>query len=505
MLGMGRNTTQDLFASGEFVRATEAPRQRITVNTTDYTLRELSRAREMSLSGLFGALDNKRPRAWDQYGYPEQVTFPALLQAYRRGGAAKGAVHKLLDKCWQDVPRIKQPQADEETEWEKRTAKVLRAVGAWRKLRDMDRRNMVGRYAAVIYRIGDGRPLREPAVRGKLVDLVPLYEDQIKVAQWDSDQGSATYGKPLMFQFQSRRMDSKSDQQGAPIEWADVHPSRVQLLAEGSVGDFLDGVPLLEAGFNSLVDLEKVSGGSGESFLKNSARTITLEYEAGADVRQLAATPGQTLPGASELADRINDKIEALNKNQDSALVLQGGKAGTLQTTVHDPEPAFMVAANIFASSVQIPFTILFGQQTGRLASDEDIADFNARAGSRRENELTPMVEEFIARLQAVGAIEAGEFEVEWAPLDSPGDLDKAEVLGKMTAAMQQAAAAGLAQPLFDANELRGVMDFEERAEDGLPEEGDLSAEEMAAEAVAQAAGQRAPRQAQQPALKAAA
>ncbi|MGE8444299.1 hypothetical protein [Comamonas sp.] len=40
-----------------------------------------------------------------------------------------------------------------------------------------------------------------------------------------------------------------------PEKWADVHPGRVQILAEGAVGDFYDGVPLLRAGFNRLVDL----------------------------------------------------------------------------------------------------------------------------------------------------------------------------------------------------------------------------------------------------------
>jgi hypothetical protein len=34
------------------------------------------------------------------------------------------------------------------------------------------------------------------------------------------------------------------------------------------------------------------------------------------------------------------------------------------------------VTANELAASVQIPFTILFGQQTGRLASDEDKTDW---------------------------------------------------------------------------------------------------------------------------------
>lgn len=497
-------TTPDLFASGAYVRASEAPAPgqewnppRVVVNTDEYTLRELTRAREANLSGLFGALDNKRPRAWDQYGYPETVSFAALLQAYERGGPAHGAIHKLLEKCWQELPRIKQPEADDETEWEKRTAKVLRDAKAWRVLRDLDRRNMVGRYAAVIYRVADSLPLSAPMVRArKLVELVPLYEDQIRVTEWDGDEASPTYGRPRMFQYQSRRPSAKTDTQGQPVQWVDLHPSRVQILAEGSVGDFLDGVPLLQAGFNALIDLEKVSGGSAEGFLKNSARTVTVEFDANASPQALAATPGQTAPTGSAIAEALNDKVKALNRNIDSALLLQGGKAGTLQTSQISPGPSFEVAANIFAAAVRIPYTILFGQQTGRLASDEDQADFNARAKSRQANELTPMIEEFVTRMQAAGVIEDGEFEVEWPDLSAPSDSEKLDNAAKMAQIAKTAAEAGITQPVFDANEIRGAADYEERADDGMPEEGDLTPEERAAEEAARAAQQQ-PRQLQ--------
>lgn len=444
---------------------------RLTVNTDEYTLRELSRAREASLSGIFGALDNKRPRAWEQYGYPEEVTFAALLKAYERGGAAHGAVQRLLDGCWQEYPRIKQPDADAETPWEESAEDILEGVDAWRKLRDFDRRNMVGRYAALVYRVADGLQLREPMGRAhKLVDLVPLYESQITPSMWDTDQTSPRFGLPVMYSMRARRPEQIGTAPGQPDMQVEVHWTRVQILAEGGVGDMFDGVPLLRAGFNHLVDLEKISGGSAESFLKNSARTVTLEFDAQSNIGAIAATPGQTTPTGSALATAINDKVKDLNRNHDAALVLQGGKANTLQTTVSDPAPSFEVAANLFASSVRIPYTILFGQQTGRLASNEDRKDFAARCGARRETELTPMITEFVRRMQAAGIIPAGDFEIEWPELDAPTEDDKVTILGKMTAAMQQAAAAGLSEPLFDANELRGVLDFEERGDDGMGE-----------------------------------
>ena len=414
---------------------------------------DLQRARE-ALAG-FGSLDAKRPTAWAQYGYAVNPTFTDMLQAYERHPAAHGAVHRLLDKCWQELPRIKSPASDEVTPWEQRVNAILRSTQAWAKLRDLDRRNMVGRYAAIIYRVADSKSLREPLERAsRLVDLVPLYEDQLRVTMWDSDTTSATYGLPLMYQYQSRRVQT-GDTQGQPIEWADVHPSRVQILAEGSVADMFDGVPMLRAGFNSLVDLEKISGGSAESYLKNSARTLVFQYDRDTAVQAIGEN-GERV----SVRQAHEEQARALNRNQDSSIVMQGGTAQTLQTSTHDPEPSFVVAANLFAASVRIPFVILFGQQTGRLASDEDKADFAARAKSRQSNELTPMLEQFIRRMQAAGIIEAGEFEIEWPPLDAPGDKDKLEILKGMTAAMREAFSSGV-QGLFELDELRQAAGYE--------------------------------------------
>jgi len=313
----------------------------LTLNTSG---REVIRMR----SALFGALDAKRPDAWSVYGYPEDVTFQQMLAAYSRGGAAHRAVHMLLDGCWESNPRIKSPESDKETPWEKKTKALFKKVRAWTKLRDFDRRNMVGRYAALIYRVADSLPLDQPLVKAtRLVDLVPVYEDQIRVTSWVTDHNAESYGQPAMFQYRTKPIHG-ADTQGRPEEWIDVHPSRVQILAEGSVGDMFDGVPLLKAGFNHLVDIEKVSGGSAESFLKNSARTLTVSYDKD-------ATPGEINKDSTtrSVKEAHEEQARALNRNQDAVMVTQGATAGVLQTHTSDPTGAFNLAG--LPSSVGAP------------------------------------------------------------------------------------------------------------------------------------------------------
>lgn len=432
----------------------------------DIIVNEATLARSPELLAFFGgSLDAKRPTAWVQYGYPTTVTFDMLKAAYDRGGAAHGAVHRLLDGCWQENPRIKRAGSEDETPWEKATAKLLKDVQAWRKLRDLDRRNMVGRYAALIYRVGDGLPLSEPMVRAKrLVDLVPLYEDQLKVTKWHEDQTAENYGQPAMFQYKTRPVAADADTQGRPETWIDVHPSRVQILAEGSVGDMFDGVPLLLAGFNDLIDIEKIKGGSAEGFLKNSSRTLHFKFDGQANLETLAKQADGTTPTVREV---VEQRAQALNKNIDASVVTQGGDVTTLQTSVADPSKPFEVAANLFAASVRIPFTILFGQQTGRLASDEDKADMHARCKSRQTTELTPMLEQFITRMQTVGLIEAGEFEVEWEDLSEPTDEQRLGHGKTMAETNQIAFNGGAIEPVYDNNEIRKAAGYEERAAGG--------------------------------------
>lgn len=442
--------------------------QRLAINTDD--LSAIVAARMGLLAGM--GLDAKRPTAWQQYGYTDTLGFDHFYRAYSRGGAAFGAVHRLLDKCWEELPRIKRPDTDEETPWEKKLGALLKGIKAWQKLRDLDRRNMVGRYAGLIYRVADGKRLSEPLERAsKLVNIIPLFEDQLRVTRWHTDETDAeNFGKPAMWQYRRRALSSQGDQQGRPDEWADVHPSRVQILAEGSAGgDFLDGVPLLRAGFNALADLEKIRGGSGEGFLKNSSRNLNINFSPEASPHVITTNPDGSASGKT-VRQVLGEQVDSLNRSIDSVLVTQGAEAKALQTTQADPEPAWRIAANDFAASVQIPATILFGQQTGRLASDQDQQDWIARCASRQINELTPMLEEFIRRGQDGGWIEAGEFEVEWPDLGAPSDKDKVELADKMANTNKTAMAYG-SRPIYSDEEVRRVGGYHEPIPEGeLPE-----------------------------------
>jgi len=93
-----------------------------------------------------------------------------------------------------------------------------------------------------------------------------------------------------------------------------VHPSRVVLFCEGSEDDnVLSGIPLLEAGYNKGLDLEKVSGGGAEGFLKNASRQIAVEFSKDTDMATLASQAKDA--GYSNLGEAMGDKVNKYRRS----------------------------------------------------------------------------------------------------------------------------------------------------------------------------------------------
>jgi len=251
-----------------------------------------------------------------------------------------------------------------------------------------------------------------------------------------------------------------------------VHPDRVIILCEGSEDEnMLSGVPYLRAGYNKLLDLEKVSGGSSEGFLKNASRQLGISFDAATDMATIAAQAKEA--GYSNLGEAMNDKMDKLNRGTDSALVTQSGTTSVLSVAAADPKPTWEVTANEFAASIQCPFTILFGQQTGRLASDQDKSDWAKRCNGRRWGFMSSVVQTLLERLWTLGVIEApksGEVTLAWSDLLAPSEKEKiANMQAMATVAKDTQAAFGT--PAVSENEIRAVGELEPMPENELPPE----------------------------------
>ncbi|HHG9949818.1 TPA: DUF1073 domain-containing protein, partial [Yersinia enterocolitica] len=168
----------------------------------------IERARMMNLS--FGKSGNtKRTRIYQEFGYPENLTFDEYYNAYERNAVAGAAIKRMVEGCWEDYPEVfdgeKSQDSKGETPWDKATKKLLKRC--WKQIKDADRRNLVGRYSALLIQLRDNAQWSDSIVattigslkEKALVRLIPVWESQLDVSDWDTDPLSENYGQPKMY------------------------------------------------------------------------------------------------------------------------------------------------------------------------------------------------------------------------------------------------------------------------------------------------------------------
>ncbi|EIX9363659.1 DUF1073 domain-containing protein [Klebsiella pneumoniae] len=419
----------------------------------------LARARMGMLTPTMG-LDNKRGSAWCEYGFPEQITYDNLYSLYRRGGIAHGAVEKLVGKCWQTNPEIiegdEADESEDETAWERKAKQVFNNR-FWRSFADADRRRLVGRYSGILLHIRDNQDWNQPVTRGRGLDKITVaWAGSLTVGEWDTGLNSKTYGQPKMWRYAERLPNGSSRR-------VNIHPERVFIL-----GDYSDdAIGFLEPAYNAFVSLEKVEGGSGESFLKNAARQLNVNFEKEIDFNNLASLYGVSI---DELQEKFNEVAGEMNRGNDVLMTTQGATVTPLVTAVADPSATYDVNLQTAAAGVDIPTRILVGNQQAERSSTEDQKYFNSRCQSRRVD-LAFEIEDFCDKLIDLQIIDAvSQKAVIWDDLNEQTATEKltnAKTMGEINQSMMGSGE----EPAFSREEIRTAAGHENDGEIPLGEE----------------------------------
>ncbi|KAA0910675.1 anti-CBASS protein Acb1 family protein [Pusillimonas sp. ANT_WB101] len=427
----------------------------------------MARVRE----GLLGhGLDDKRKcSAWAEYGFPQTVTYEMLVGLYRRGGLAHGAVNKIVGACWSTNPWIiegdKQDDSKKENTREKKFTQVLTAR-IWRSFAEADKRRLVGRYSGLLLHINDNKAWNQPATKGKsLVKATPAWAGALKPTRFDTDEKSQTYGQPTEWQYSEVAAGS-----GVAGRRVKIHPDRVFIL-----GDYApDTIGFLEPAYNAFVSLEKVEGGSGESFLKNAARQVSVNFDKEIDFASLAALYNVRI---DELQEKFNEAALEMNRGNDQMLITQGATVAPLVSAVSDPGPTYNVNLQTAVAALDMPSRILVGNQSGERSSTEDNRYFNGRCQSRRNGDLSFDAEDLVDHLIRIGVVDpAGEKTVMWDDLNEQTSTERLDSAKKMSEVNQVAIATG--ELVFDRDEIRTAAGFdpidgEPSGEDDEDEDGE--------------------------------
>lgn len=422
-------------------------------------IRAMANAAARRLDVMFpGYFMTAKHNHYRDFGYPDKVTFDMLYAMYTRNGIASAAVDKTILKTWQDVPFLQEQQRDgtqgahtKETKTEGEIRQRFDDLRLWSRIAETDRRSLVGSYSGLILRLADGKTFDMPVDRvpgglAGLVEVIPAWEGQLVVSEWDTDQTSGTYGEPKMFQFNEA---SVGDDIRQPRQFM-LHPDRVIIWSRDGT---LDCRSLLEAGYNDLLTLEKVSGSGGEGFWKNAKSAPVLEVSPEARIDEMAKAMGVSV---DEIADKMNEQVAGWQKGFDQLLMIQGMEAKSLGVTLPSPEHFFSIALQSFAASIAMPVKILVGSQSGERASTEDANEWSQTNMSRRNNTVRPNIMALINRLERFGILAERDWYLDWSDLTEASMTEKIERVSKMADTNQKMRETG--ELVFTPDELREVL-----------------------------------------------
>lgn len=401
------------------------------------------------LTDMHHGLDQKRGQAWCEYGYPETVTSGMLYKLYRRGGLAHGAVNKLVGNCWKTNPEVIDGTAEDsslsDSAWDKAAEKVFKQK-FWAAFAEADKRRLVTRYSALILRVKDSAKVNEPVTRSaEIEEVMPVWGTAIRPFKVDENPNSEQFGQVTMWEY-----DQVSP--GGMITRLKIHPDRVVILGDRSI----DAIGYLEPSYNNFVSLEKVEGGSGESFLKNASRQMNIDFDKELNFRSLADMYGVSV---NELQERFNEVARDFNTANDMALITQGARVTPMVAAVPDPTPTFNINASAAAAGLDMPVKVLVGMQTGERASTEDWKQFNSACMSRRQNQLTLDILDLVNHLVRIKVLKpSANISVIWDDLNEASREDKLIAAGKMSEINQRS--LGVSDSEFTMSEIRVMAGF---------------------------------------------
>lgn len=414
--------------------------------------------------------DTKHMKAWFDYGYPMQIDFYMHWNMYKRNGLAKAGIEIPINLCWMDSPTVREGEDDdhEETSWEKGVKALVKRLKLWRHIKDADRMQRVGRYSAIFVRVRDGMSADKPMGNIKdsqIIELMPIWEGQLEPNDIDTDIASDNYGKPLNYTYSATGTGNQNDKASDSFQ---IHHSRLIILSEDAVGGSIYGTPANEAGFNALLDWDKIRGSGGEASWLAAANKQILK----------PTQPGSTI--SQDALDGINDSLKDMKEGLDEALFLNGVESTPMNNAVPDPEIYKQMALEEYCASIFIASKILVGTQSGVKAGDEDTASLMRMMMSRRRNICSDFIDSFLSWCYRCGALIAPTdgHSIEWSDLTAPSAMQKIDAALKLTQINKEGRAGeGL---VFTTDEIRKEAGYEALTEEfDIPDETIPTGEEV--------------------------
>lgn len=363
-------------------------------------------------------------------GYKTDLEYADYVARYNRGGIAKRIVDAPAKATWRLQPFIEEANSlGEETAFEKEWKKLALRLNLFHYIERVDKLASLGKYSVMVLGAGSGS-LEQPLVNiegpQNLFFVSVFSEDNAEVNAYISDPANPRFGLPEMYTIDfSSDLTLPGKSVVSPLR-KKVHHSRVIHVAENLLENDIIGRPRLEAVWNHLDDLDKVTGGAAESFWMMANRGIHLNLEDGTELDP-------------DDEKKLEDEVEEYQHNLRRMIMTRNMQLTPLGGKDVDPRGAADVLISLIAGTSEIPKRILLGSESAELASTQDRANWNERIIERQQSYggpriLRPIIDRFIDIKALPDPVSYG---IAWPDLSALSKREQAEVALRAGAAVR--------------------------------------------------------------------
>lgn len=375
-------------------------------------------------------------------GYKRILTYLDYRDRYARDGIAQAIVDAYPAATWRGgVELYEDEDPNKDTEFEKAFKELDQRLGFWQRLQQVDTLAGLSTFAVLLIGNGDADLTTELTKGGEVKFLRPFsggggpiginrgwgnrssaFDAAVSVAEWDTDPTSERYGEPKFYDIRAVGANNPN-MVGRRVHW-----SRMLHVAEGCLEDDVYGVPVLEAVWNLLDDLAKVTGGGAEAHWLRANQGLHLNVDK--DMGLPSTTPGKpAVPGLSaDDRKELREKAEEMSHQLQRVLVTRGVEVNQLGSDVASFGQNADAILKQIAGAKKIPMRILTGSEMGTLASEQDAANFDSRVQDRRTGYAGPrIVRKLVDRLIEYGYLPTPkQYEVGWPVEENMDEMGKA-------------------------------------------------------------------------------
>lgn len=466
------------------------------VNTTGITNLGISNP---DVEGLSGYSDFRRylgrqydgdRQLYDVLGYDVDLDLGHYVAKYERGpGIATAVVDKPVHDCWGggeiEVEEAEETDVDE-TNFETEARKFLNGeytrISPVARFRSADKWARLLEFSLIFIGVddenvqeGDIGSLEEPVDEGSINDLsdinfIAVYDQ--KRVNWtdtkiDRDPTSTRYRLPKTY-----NVDIDDD------TTADLHHSRVIHVVENPGENELKSPPLYRPIFNRLEDLQKLLGGSAEMFWRSAYPGLVLT----------PPTDENDVPMKfSDSGSSVAEQISEYRNNLDRTMRVTGNLE-KLDTDVASPTGQIDVQIQDISAYIDMPMSIIRGNETGERATQEDRRMYHEFIGNRRNQHCEyQILKSVFDRLLGWGAMpstasgdeDTNSYVFNWPTLEEQTEQEEADTASSWASAFK-AISGGNPAEVASASERRKKLGMDPQYGSEAPDVADP--EELAAQ-----------------------